>query len=176
MPANSITASATSLPSVSKATAEIVPQLRRNRCAVLFGREDRGLTNEEVEICQRLVTIPTSPEAESLNLAQAVLVLAYEIFLAADGSGDGRQEKARTLAPNSEMEGLYLHMEAVLLDIGYLDSNNPRHMMRVLREVFSRAALDEREVSALRGIFRQLNWYADSAGAKSGGRGGRAAV
>lgn len=157
--------------------AEIAPLLRTNRCAVLFGREDRGLTNEEVELCQRLVTIPTSPGAESLNLAQAVLVTAYEVFLAAaeetGRTGDGRSRK---LASSSELEGLYGHMEEALLAIGYLDANNPKHMMRVIREVFARAGLDAREVSALRGIFRQLNWHSGSTGLAAGEGSKRAAV
>ncbi len=139
--------------------AELRGAAEDGEAAVLFGREESGLTNEELKFCQRLVTIPSSDGFPSLNLAQAVMVVAYEIF-AAGAAGEGaaagpRQRRATT----AELEGLYAQMEEVLLEIGYLQPSNPAHMMRVFRRLFGRAGLDAREVRALRGVFRQVAWY-----------------
>ncbi len=144
------------------AAVEVVGRSRRNRCAVVFGREDKGLTNLELELCHLLVTIPASADSESLNLSQAVLLVAYEIFLAAEGEVGGPK---RRLAPLWQLEGMYDHAGKVLLEIGYLHRNNPRRMMRVFRKIFARAGLDEREVRAIRGVFRQVEWYCRKAGA-----------
>jgi tRNA/rRNA methyltransferase len=135
-----------------------------NDVAILFGREDSGLTNEELQYCQRLVTIPSSEGFGSLNLAQSVLTLCYEIFLAAGGRGDTGAGGGARRAPTADLEGLYAQMEQVLLQIGYLDPGNPAHMMRVFRRLIGRAGPDAREVQALRGIFRQMAWCAGRAG------------
>jgi tRNA/rRNA methyltransferase len=140
--------------------AELPAAAVANDIAILFGREDSGLTNEELQYCQRLVTIPSSEGFGSLNLAQAVLAIAYEIFVVhdtADSGGPGAQARR---APTAELEGLCAQMERVLLTIGYLDPANPAHMMRVFRRLLGRAGPDAREVRALRGIFRQVDWYA----------------
>lgn len=131
------------------------------RSAVVFGREDRGLTNGEIDLCHRLVTIPAVADNQSLNLAQAVLIVAYEIFLAADSDECAALvPEARKLAPHAKLEAMYAHMEQALLEIDYLDGSNPGRMMRGLRRIFDRAGLDEREVRAMRGIFHQMRWYA----------------
>jgi len=130
-----------------------------NDIAILFGREDSGLTNEELQYCQRLVTIPSSAGFGSLNLAQSVLAIAYEIFLVDAASGSGGPGPPARRAPTADLEGLYAQMERVLLNIGYLDPANPAHMMRVFRRLLGRSGPDAREVKALRGIFRQMDWY-----------------
>ena len=140
---------ATELPAVAAA----------NEVAILFGREDCGLTNDELQYCQRLVTIPSSEAFGSLNLAQSVLTIAYEIFLVDAASGTAGPGASTRRAPSAELEGLYEQMERVLLDIGYLDPTNPAHMMRVFRRLLGRSGPDAREVRALRGIFRQVDWY-----------------
>jgi tRNA/rRNA methyltransferase len=153
--------------------AELPAVAEANEAALLFGREDSGLTNEELRFCQRLVTIPSSAGFGSLNLAQSVLVLAYEIFLA---SGAAEVQPAgRRRATTVELESLYGHMERVLLDIGYLHKENPARMMRVFRRLLGRAGADEREVRALRGIFRQVSWYAGRQGERPGPEGEGAA-
>ena len=137
--------------------AEIPGVAEANDVAILFGREDSGLTNEELEYCHRLVTIPSSAGFGSLNLAQSVLVVAHEIFLASGAAAGAPAGRRR--ATTTELEGLYGHMERVLLDIGYLHRENPARMMRVFRRLLGRAGPDEREVRALRGILRQITWY-----------------
>ena len=148
--------------------AELPALAAANDVALLFGREDSGLTNGELQYCQRLVTIPSSPGFGSLNLAQSVLAVAYEVFLVAEAAGGGGQGAAARRASTGDLEGLYEQMERVLLEIGYLDPANPSHMMRVFRRLLGRAGPDAREVKALRGIFRQMQWYAGQKGARPG--------
>jgi tRNA/rRNA methyltransferase len=138
--------------------AEIAEIIQQNKVAVVFGPEDRGLSNRDLDLCQRLVTIPAHAEYGSLNLAQAVMIVCYEIYLVSQqkkGSTPGKK-----LATSAELEGMYQHMEETLLRIGFLEQNNPKRMMAVLRRIFSKAQLDSREVQVLRGICRQTNWHA----------------
>jgi len=139
--------------------AELPAVAAVNDVAILFGREDSGLTNEELQYAHRLVTIPSSAGFGSLNLAQSVLAVAYEIFLVGGASGSGGATASARRAPTADLEGLYAQMERVLLSIGYLDPANPAHMMRGFRRLIGRAGPDAREVKALRGIFRQMDWY-----------------
>jgi len=148
--------------------AETVVRLRERlgggRAALVFGREDNGLTTDELALCRWQATIPTSDEYGSLNLAQAVLVFCYEL---ARGMGRKEQPEAREIAAGGSMESLYCHMEHTLLRIGFLDPNNPAHLMRTLRRVFARAELDEREVAVFRGLMAQIDWVADQSRVKS---------
>lgn len=148
---------------------EIVARLRNdagvNRAALVFGREDSGLTTEEVALCRWQATIPTSDEYGSLNLAQAVLLFCYELF-----GGLNRDEgvESRVLAGGDSLESMYGQMERVLLKIGFLNPENPAHLMRSLRRVFARAELDEREVSIIRGMMSQVDWAAREFKGKKG--------
>jgi tRNA/rRNA methyltransferase len=140
--------------------AEIAEIIQQNKAAVVFGPEDRGLNNRDLDLCQRLVTIPTHEEYGSLNLAQAVMIVCYELYMAS------RHKKVsssfKRLATSAELEGMYRHMEEVLLLIGFLEQNNPKRMMAVLRRIFSKAQLDSREARVLRGICRQASWYIEA--------------
>jgi tRNA/rRNA methyltransferase len=154
--------------------AELPALTAANDVAVLFGREESGLTNEELQFCQRLVTIPSSEGFGSINLAQSVLLVAHEIFLvAAEGSGEAAAPARR--APTAELEGLFGQMERILLEIGYLHPENPARMMRVFRRLLGRAGPDAREVRALRGVLRQVAWYADQRGPRPSPEGGESA-
>jgi tRNA/rRNA methyltransferase len=126
--------------------------------ALVFGREDSGLTTDEVALCRWHATIPTAGDFGSLNLAQAVLIFAYELFRVAGGTVQ-RQERAP--APACDLETLYDHMERSLLHIGFLNPQNPDHIMRTLRRIYARAELDSREVAVLRGMMAQIDWAAD---------------
>lgn len=142
---------------------EIIAHARSIPVAILFGREDKGLTNEELAPCHALISIPTHRALPSLNLAQAVMVLSYELHLAnlqsqTEGpTGTGLLPK---LAEFQRVESMYAHLEELLLRIGFLDSQNPKRIMHALRRIFGRASLSDRDVAILRGIFRQLEWYA----------------
>ena len=140
---------------------EIVARLHSHhavkRTALVFGREDSGLTNEELVQCTWLATIPSADEYGSLNLAQAVLVFCYELFRS---NSPAIPVQTRTMAPSAELEALYGHMEQTLLRIGFLNPQNPAHLMLTVRRIFARAELDSREVAALRGMMSQIDWAA----------------
>lgn len=131
--------------------------------AVLFGPEDHGLANEELTRCQLQIVIPTA-EFASLNLAQAVLIVAYERWLAAAGAGAPASRPAAATvdtASRDQLEGFYAQLESALLHIGYTDENRAPGVMRLFRGLLDRAELGARELAALRGLAAQLRWAAD---------------
>lgn len=134
------------------------------RAALVFGREDNGLTTDELSLCRWHATIPTSDEYGSLNLAQAVLIFSYALFTAV---GD-KTVVIRTLAGSADLEALYAQMERTLLRIGFLNPENPAHLMRTMRRIFARADLDHREVAVLRGMMSQIDWAAADFKGKKG--------
>ena len=118
--------------------------------ALLFGRENSGLTNEELDRCRHLVHIPSNPDYNSLNLAMAVQVLAYEILMA---SGDLRAAtRPRQPATADRFEGLMNHIADTLKDIRYADVRHSPKLMRRLRRLFLRAEPDDDEINILRGV------------------------
>lgn len=127
--------------------------------ALVFGREHAGLTNEELQRCHYHVHIPANPAFSSLNLAAAVQVLAYEVrvaWLAGQGGGaPAAAADAPVLATMDEMEGFYRHLEATLVQVGFLDPANPRQLMARLRRLFGRSSVDHTEMSILRGILTE---------------------
>jgi tRNA/rRNA methyltransferase len=139
---------------------KILPGLGRYRAALVFGREDNGLTTDELSLCRWHATISTSPDYGSLNLAQSVLIFCYELF---KGAGEAKPGTGpREFAGVEEYEELFRHMESSLIRIGYLNPQNPAHIMRTLRRLFARAELDSREVAVLRGMMSQIDWAADN--------------
>jgi TrmH family RNA methyltransferase len=134
----------------------VVQQPAQTRTAIVFGRERTGLSNDELDRCQYLVQIPTSPDYPSLNLAAAVQVIAYELRMAADLSLS-RPENRYRFATADEMEGFYRHLEETLIAIGFLDADNPRQLMRRLRRLFGRARPNENELNILRGILTAMH-------------------
>ena len=138
---------------------EAGPRSRGGGVALVFGPESSGLTNQELALCHARVHVPTSPEHPSLNLAQAVLIMAYEMRLAAladEGGGPPGPEPAP--APVGEVEEAVQDLRAGLLEIGYLNPANPEAVLAELRGLIFRAAPTSREVSLLRGLARQIAW------------------
>lgn len=135
--------------------SKLVAEAGSARAALVFGREKAGLSNEELERCHVLVNIPCNPEYTSLNLAMAVQVMAYEIMLA-DGQCADLPGRDEPLACAEDMANFYVHLEQVLLEKGFLDPHNPRHLMRRLRRLFNRTELDQNEVNILRGILAAM--------------------
>ncbi|MBI1891792.1 MAG: RNA methyltransferase [Burkholderiales bacterium] len=127
--------------------------------ALLFGNERYGLPNEAVEKCNVLINIPANVEYASLNLAQAIQVLAYECRMAVVGeaapreTGIGFQGEAANLA---QIDGMYAHLEQALVAIDFLDPKHPKKLMPRLKRLFSRAQLETEEVNILRGIANQI--------------------
>jgi len=138
-----------------EAAAEIAAAATTGDVAVLFGAERTGLTNEDLERCQLLLTIPTGPVYSSLNVAMAVQVIAYEILLARRTVAE-EDSGGIPLASAREMERFYAHLEEVLDDIGFRDRTGEGHLMARLRRFFNRAVPDANEINILRGILTSV--------------------
>lgn len=132
--------------------AKLLEESQAGPVAAVFGPEKYGLTNEHLDLCDALLTIPTNPDFSSLNLGMAVQVLTYELRTAGIDRDQPVYEPDAPLATSEEMEHFYTHLEEVLTDIRFLDPENPRHLMRRLRRLFVRARPDQNEVNILRGI------------------------
>jgi tRNA/rRNA methyltransferase len=141
------------------AAKNIADVSQKNKVALLFGPEDTGLANEELRLCHAVVTIPTSREFTSLNLSHAVMILCYEIFISASAATTSAKMTPK-LARSSELEGMYGQIKTLLADIEFLNPENPDYWMMHLRRFFGRVSLLSREVKIIRGICRQLEWYA----------------
>jgi TrmH family RNA methyltransferase len=122
--------------------------------AIVFGRESSGMTNEELDRCNKMIIIPTSDNFSSLNLASAVQIMCYELFKAITVDIDRfKQMKGRVeTVTNEELNKFYEHLQECLLEIGFLDPDRPRKLMRRLKQLFNRAVLDQNEYNILRGI------------------------
>jgi TrmH family RNA methyltransferase len=138
---------------------EMIPELmqraKEGAVACVFGRESRGLTNEEMKLCTHHLVIPTDAEFASMNVAQAVTVTAYEIFKIASRPV-GFQAKKRLPASVEAREQMYAHIESVLLKAGFLNRTNPLRMMRDIRRILNSADMDDRDATIIRGIFRKV--------------------
>ncbi|MCK9503265.1 MAG: tRNA (cytosine(32)/uridine(32)-2'-O)-methyltransferase TrmJ [Porticoccaceae bacterium] len=139
---------------------KVVSEAREHQVAMIFGREDRGLTNEELQKCTYHVHIPANPEYSSLNLAAAVQVLCYEVRMAALENAAGKlpdlNEWDIPPAKIEDIEMYFQHLEEALVDIGFHDRDNPRQTMTRLRRLYGRIRLDEMELSILRGVLTAM--------------------
>lgn len=134
--------------------ARLVAISAANDVALLFGPENWGLTNDELPFCHALVTIPTG-ECSSLNLAQAVMVMAYELFTA----GSDKPRHPPRLANSRELESMYAMLQETLVQINFISHQNPEHWMFNVRRLFARHGLRAREAQVIKGICRQIDWY-----------------
>jgi tRNA (cytidine32/uridine32-2'-O)-methyltransferase len=148
-----------------RAAGQALAESAGHEVALLFGRERYGLTNEEIQRCHFLVNIPSNPDYSSLNIAQAVQILAYELRIAAQGFSNIE------LAPpdwqpvdDVQMERLFEHLEQTLLDIRFLNPRQPKRLMARLRRLFNRARPDQNEINILRGILKAAQDIADRPG------------
>lgn len=126
--------------------------------ALVFGSERYGLPNEIIERCNVLINVPANPDYSSLNLAQAVQLLAYEARLAAVGDVQPASPVGFEGVPArlDQIDGMYAHLEQALVAIEFLDPSNPKKLMPRLKRLFSRTQLETEEVNILRGIARQI--------------------
>lgn len=152
------------LPTVLEPPQTVLPWLIETdvTAALIFGPEDRGLSNQELNYAQRFLGIPASSEYPSLNLAQAVAVCAYELFKLSQTSSHPIAPSQVDEATLEVLEGYYQHLETVLLQIGYLHPQTTAARMKKFRRLFNRANLSDREVAMLRGILRQVEWATQS--------------
>ncbi|MBL1208545.1 RNA methyltransferase [Geminocystis sp. GBBB08] len=126
--------------------------------ALIFGPEDRGLSNQELSYAQRFICIRANPEYPSLNLAQAVGVCAYELYQGLEKIETSENLVQEKKANIEELEGYYQHLESVLLDVNYLYPHTAPIKMAKLRRIVNRANLNSQELSMIRGILRQIQW------------------
>lgn len=149
-----------------EAAPRIAAATGRGRVALVFGREDKGLDNDELSLCQAAVSIPASRGMPSLNVAQAVMVVLYELFRAA---APRPSPAVPPLVPLAELEGLYARLERALALIGYGREGDRavlRSVMRTLRRVFGRSGIADDELRALHGICQQIERFARGAGGR----------
>lgn len=149
--------------SIEALAPQIWERASSQKITLLFGPEGTGLTNEALSLCHRIAFIPTGPRFSSLNLAQAVLLVAAAL-LRASASGipfKSNSPPARSPAAVSEIESLFQEMESTLEKIGFLKPPAKKTTVRRLRKVFMRAEVDSEEVKLLRGMFRQVIRAAD---------------
>lgn len=133
------------------------------KAALVFGREDKGLRTDEVDLCQERLMIPTLSESESLNLSQAALLIFWELFAekqAAAGRPDnaGISYDGDRLAPRDKIEGMVDHLVATLEMIGFVPHHNPERVARSFRQLIDRIKPSNREVRMMRGVLRQIAW------------------
>lgn len=123
--------------------------------ALVFGTEMSGLSNAELDLCQLLAMIPANPEFSSLNLAAAVQVVCYELRMAAlAGDTATIASQPMPMATSDEIEGFYRHLEQTLVQIGFLNPDEPKKLMQRVRRIYARAKLEKEEVNILRGILK----------------------
>ena len=146
---------------------EIVAASGSNDVALVFGPEHHGLSSEDLKLCHRVASIPASPQYASLNVAQAVLLVAYELFLAGGQVGSVGE---RILAPSECSELMYAKLEEALRTIGFLQAGNAEHMMQTFRRILGRAALTEHDVRVFLAVARQIRWAGSRLAGADGSR------
>lgn len=151
---------------------KIVAESASHPVALVFGREDSGLHNEELQLCHFHVQIPANPDYSSLNLAAAVMVLSYEVHKAwlatqavTGADDDAAAQWDQDLASNEQVEHFYDHLERVLVAVDFHDPDNPRQLMQRLRRLFGRVRIDAMEMNILRGILTHIEKHIDNPGA-----------
>lgn len=145
-----------------EACAQAYREASQHKVALVFGREDRGLTNEELQKCQLHIHIPSNPEYSSLNVAMAVQVVAYELrmaHLATDRVTDAMAGWDLSYASGEDVERFFTHLEQTLSEMGFLKADAPKQTSARLRRMFQRTRLDTMEVSILRGILTSAQYW-----------------
>ena len=143
--------------SPEQSAAQALSQPHGNRVAFVFGREDRGLHTSELDLCQFFVTIPTDSAYPSMNLSHAITLFLYELrkgTVNAPTIHSEDPEPARAV----DVENMFQHMRRTLVDVDYLDHQNPDHVLRAFRRLFGRTALSERKVRILQGLWSRIDW------------------
>jgi tRNA/rRNA methyltransferase len=145
---------------VPRTPRELMPAiLEHPSSAIVFGREEHGLFNEELDLCHAFIRIPTDAAYDSLNLAQAVQVVVYELLLARETPVTPAPSDPRAQpATRAEMEGLYAHLLEFMLEVGYTDANRQAHALRHFRMFLDRAEMTRHDVSFTRGLLSQGLW------------------
>jgi tRNA (cytidine32/uridine32-2'-O)-methyltransferase len=153
-----------SLPWPQLESSEIATQINQmdvhSNTALVFGREQSGLNNEEIQMCNFMVSIPTNPEFSSLNVASAIQVLCYEVFKQVPVEQIEKPVDVQDRhASGGEVEGYFEHLQQVLESTGFLSTENPGLIMQRLRRLYLRAGLTHNEINILRGMLSAIKKY-----------------
>ncbi|PIE67152.1 MAG: RNA methyltransferase [Deltaproteobacteria bacterium] len=143
--------------SPEQSARQALSQSSNSRVAFVFGREDRGLHTDELDLCQAFLTIPTHDAYPSMNLSHAVALVLYELHKKALHT-DGHPEDRPPTAPTRNIENMFRHMRRTLVEVEYLDHQNPDHILRAFRRLFGRTGLSDREVRILQGLWSRIDW------------------
>ena len=138
---------------------EIISKGAGTRAALVFGREHSGLTNDELSLCNYMVSIPTNPDFSSLNVASAIQVMCYEIYQHVSSGQLTSTEEGEPLATSHDIEGYMSHLQQVLVTTEFIDPDNPGLLMQRLRRLYQRIDLSKSEVKILRGILSSVEKY-----------------
>jgi len=137
-----------------QAAEQVIPILSKNRVAIVFGNEVNGLENNDLALCQEIVAIPSSDTFQSLNLSHAVMIIAYELFLASSAQLKPLNDE---LARSDDIEGFFAQLQQTLQTIGFLERDHPERLMFSFRQLFGRARMNSRDVSMLRGVLSAID-------------------
>ena len=128
------------------------------RSALVMGPEDTGLETRDLDLCQQFITIPTHDGYPSMNLSHSLAVLLYEVGVHSDLGKRFYDPKIKDPATGQELESMFDHMRKTLLDIDYLDPQNPDHLLRTFRRLFGNAGLSSRDIRIIRGLMSRIDW------------------
>ena len=141
---------------ITQAVPKILDRASVTNVSLVFGPENTGLSNEEMTLCHLTVTLPTADELGSYNLSHAVLLVLFQIMTATHHRSEGA---GHSPAGFEALEGMYQHIQEVLLETGFLWNDNPDHMMRAVRSFLNRSNPTDQEAKMVRGICRRLLWH-----------------
>jgi tRNA/rRNA methyltransferase len=129
-------------------------------CAFVMGPEDTGLETKDLDLCQHFITIPTHDAYPSMNLSHALTVLLYELSLRSESGKkfSDPDSQPKKLARIEDIENMFAHMKDSLINIDYLDTQNPDHLLRTFRRIFGAAGLTSRDVRIIRGLMSRIDW------------------
>ena len=149
------------------AAPEILAAAESGAAALVLGREDRGLTNEELDRCHRTVNIPTNPAHPSLNLAHAFVVIAYELYVARGGAPLKPPKRRASAAARGELERMFTDIDRALTAIEFYKAREPGRVMRTVREIAHRTPLDQREAKLVRAMAIEVRKFLERKGVRS---------
>jgi len=149
-----------------EAAVDLLTAANEGAAAIVMGREDRGLTNDELDLCHRIVTIPTEPDYAALNLSHAFAVMAYELYAAREATEFKKPRRESIPATNEDLENLFARADDALHAVEFFKTRNTSHIMRTVREVAHRAPMDAREVHLFKAMCIEVVKYLERIGAR----------
>ena len=149
-----------------EAAAELLAAAEGGKAALVMGREDRGLTNDELDLCHRVITIPAAPDYAALNLSHAFAVMAYELYVAREQLEFKPPRRVSSPATQEDYERFFKHAEEALHAVEFFKTRNTSHIMRTVREVTHRTPMDAREVNMFKAMCIEVVKYLERIGAR----------